>query len=276
LFNAVPIVFQTLYDAMSKNDQADKQLLASKLGTQIRMLACGGAALPATVFDRFHRLGYPIYQGYGLTETSPVVCSNRFGNARSGTVGPPVHGIEIRVDQSAQLLVRGDHVMLGYWRDPEQTTQRIRDGWFATGDLVAQDPDGHLRILGRHDDLIVLSTGRKVSPLVIEQTLKVDPRFGQMLIIGHQRPHLTALVFGPSGNETTEKWTERDLLEKADQILAHFASFERPKRIMIINQRWESMPELLTHKGTPRRAAMEAYFFKVINEAYQAKKEVAE
>jgi long-chain acyl-CoA synthetase len=261
LINAVPHVFETLYQRIVATPNPSVSALHQALGDGIRMLACGGAALHENVFNTFARLGFPIYQGYGLTETSPVICSNRVGSARPATVGPAIQGIEIRLDDQQQLLVRGENVMLGYYRDPSSTAEKIRDGWLATGDLAVREPDGHYRILGRRDDMIVLSTGRKVAPQPIETILAADDAFRQVILVGQNQSFVTAIVFRSDANNSEPRQvTASRLLATANELLRDRAPYERPRAILLIDQPLAAFPEILTNKGSVRRNFVESHF----------------
>jgi long-chain acyl-CoA synthetase len=138
---------------------------------ELRLLGCGGAALSEATFDRWRARGVTVIQGYGLTEASPVICSATPWDARAGLVGRFVEGWETQI-RDQLLFVRGSHVMLGYWGDPEATARRIdHNGWLATGDLVEQDREsGQLRVLGRADDVIVLPSAKKIHPETVERS----------------------------------------------------------------------------------------------------------
>ncbi len=261
LINAVPHVFERLYESFLSGTVPCELALHEKLGNRIRMLACGGAALSEKLFNAFKQIGFPIYQGYGLTETSPVICSNRVGSARTGTVGPAIRGVEIRIDGDQQLWVRGENVMLGYWRDPARSAERIVDGWVATGDLAIRDDDGHYRILGRRDDLIVLSTGRKISPQPLETMLAADADFGQVVLVGHNRPFVSAIVFKKSSSSRDHSQvSESSLLAKVQELLRSRAPYERPQTILLVGKPISDFPEFLTMKGSLRRDKIEMHF----------------
>ncbi len=169
--------------------------IASLLGGRIRLLQVGGAALSDTVWQRMAAAGLPPLQGYGLTEASPVICSNRAGHQLPGIVGPPVQGVEVKIDLQGQLWCRGPNVMLGYYNDPEATANRVHDGWLSTGDLAERDASGRLRIVGRVDNRIVLNTGLKVSPEYIESRILSIASIQHALVIGNQQPFLAALIW---------------------------------------------------------------------------------
>src|SRR5581483_3307951 len=135
-----------------------------------------------------------LLQGYGLTETSPVISLSALGHQKTGCVGPPLEGVEVKIDEDGEILTRGPHVMKGYYKDPEATANAFRDGWFCTGDLGRFDEDGNLKITGRVKDIIVLSTGKNVSPSAAEEAL-LRSRFVQNAFgVGDGRKYMTALI----------------------------------------------------------------------------------
>jgi long-chain acyl-CoA synthetase len=176
LFNGVPLLFKRIHAAWQK-EGGGAELLANMTGGRIRQLASGGAPIHDDLRFAFERSGLPIFQGYGLTEAGPVVCSNRSGASTGGVdrclvgVGPAVNGVELKIDDRRRLWVRGDGVMLGYWNDPKATNERFKHGWLDTGDVAELDEFGNLSILGRSDDTIVLENGYKIDPLGIEQLI---------------------------------------------------------------------------------------------------------
>ncbi len=144
---------------------------------------------------QFRSQGWPPLQGYGLTETSPVICSNRAGQQRFDSVGLPVDGVEVSLDADGVLWTRGPHVMLGYWQDDAATRAKMRDGWFCTGDIAERSSDGALRILGRIDDQITLSTGYKVAEAELSRRLATDSWLQNIVLVGQARPFVAALVY---------------------------------------------------------------------------------
>jgi long-chain acyl-CoA synthetase len=133
-------------------------------------------------------------QGYGLTESSPVITFNRRASNKLGTVGLPVPGVEVRIADDGEVLTRGPHVMVGYWKNPKATAEAIRDGWLHTGDLGQLDCEGFLSITGRKKDLLVLSNGKKVVPTEIEGLLLADECIDQAVVHGEGKSYLTALL----------------------------------------------------------------------------------
>lgn len=166
------------------------------LGGRIRTVIVGGAALRPELANRFGAAGIHVLQGYGLTETSPVIAFNRPARNRAGTVGPVIAGTEARIADDGEILVRGPHIMRGYWKQPDATEEAIDDdGWFATGDLGDATDDGFLIVTGRKKDLFKLSTGKYVTPEALEQALEAAAWVEHALVVGEAEKYCAALVF---------------------------------------------------------------------------------
>ncbi len=163
-------------------------------GGRLKALVSGGAPLNPEIGVFFTALGLRILQGYGQTESAPVISVNRPGANRMETVGTPLDGVEVRIAEDGEILVRGELVMQGYWNDPAATAQAIRDGWLHTGDVGVFEPDGHLRITDRKKDIIVLSGGDNVAPQRVEGLLTLEPEIAQAVVYGDKRPHVVALI----------------------------------------------------------------------------------
>ncbi len=166
-----------------------------RLGGRLRFTVCGGAALSPEVACLFIGLGIPVQQGYGLTETSPVISANPLEDNLPASVGIPLPGVEVKLGEENELLVRSPAVMLGYWNNPEATAAMIdTDGWLHTGDKAHIDDNGHIHITGRLKEIIVLATGEKIPPADMENAIALDPLIDQAMVIGEGRPYLAALV----------------------------------------------------------------------------------
>jgi long-chain acyl-CoA synthetase len=169
--------------------------VAEKLGGRLKIAISGGAALSPDIARVFIGLGVPVFQGYGLTETSPVVSVNRPDSNIPASIGKPPEGVEVRIGEHDELLTRSRCVMRGYWDNPEATAAVIDGaGWFHSGDQARMDERGHLYIIGRIKDIIVLNNGEKVPPGDMEAAIKLDPLFEQIMIIGEGKPYLAALA----------------------------------------------------------------------------------
>ncbi len=169
-------------------------MLQELLGGKIRLLISGGAALSDSTRDFYAEHGITAVQGYGLTEAGPVVATETLARHRRSSVGRALPGVEVRISDGGELLVRSPGIMQGYWQEPELTKVKIREGWLHTGDLGRIDEDGYLFVEGRLDDVLVLNTGCKVSPSAIEAALLEEPLIQQILVIGQGRNHLAALI----------------------------------------------------------------------------------
>ncbi|MER0171663.1 MAG: long-chain fatty acid--CoA ligase [Nitrosomonas sp.] len=240
---------------------ADKVL--DKLGGRLRMAMSGGAALPAEVSRIFIGLGLPVLQGYGMTESSPVVCANRVEDNMPASVGLPIPGVEVKLGENNALLVRGPNVMLGYWNNPEATKAVISpDGWLNTGDIASIDAQGHVTITGRLKEIIVLSTGEKVPPGDMEAAILRDPLFEQVMLIGEARSYLSILAVLNSArwqdlsahyglddrldSEQQKHQLEKILLEKITHLTSEFPGYAKIRRVAVIHEPWTIENGLLT------------------------------
>jgi long-chain acyl-CoA synthetase len=171
-----------------------RRKVRQRFGGRLKAFVSGGAALNYEIGVFFLSLGVPLLQGYGQTEASPVISANRPKKIKIDTVGPIFHGLEARIAEDGEILVRGEAVMQGYWKDPESTAKAIQDGWLHTGDIGEFDADKYLKITDRKKDIIVLSGGDNVSPARIEGFVILQPEIAQAMIYGDKHPHLVALV----------------------------------------------------------------------------------
>jgi long-chain acyl-CoA synthetase len=193
--NSVPFLYQRVMDGILTSPAEDKAAaLRAAFGGRIESLFCGGAPVAPDVERWYANQGLPLFAGYGLTESSPVIAANTWSAHRPGTVGRAIPGIEIRTAPDGELLTRGPHVMLGYRDDEAATSEAIRDGWLHTGDLAEIDADGFVTIRGRKKELIVLSTGKKVVPTRVESLLTASPHIDQAAVFGDGHCGLVALI----------------------------------------------------------------------------------
>jgi long-chain acyl-CoA synthetase len=168
--------------------------IKNKLGGRLRFFISGGAPLSKELAEFFYAAGILILEGYGLTETSPVISVNAPDAFRFGTVGKPLDKVEVKIASDGEILVRADSVMKGYYKNPKATEEVMAEGWFHTGDIGLIDPDGFLKITDRKKDIIVTSGGKNVSPQNIENLLLGDRLFSQVVVLGDKRNYLVALI----------------------------------------------------------------------------------
>ncbi|MEV1289131.1 long-chain fatty acid--CoA ligase [Micromonospora sp. NPDC049679] len=168
--------------------------LRAGLGNRCRTAMAGGAPLNAQLGHFFRGAGVTIYEGYGLTETSPAVTANQPSGTRIGTVGRPLPGVTIRVDDDGEILIKGDVVFPGYWNNPDATAEALSDGWFRSGDLGELDGDGFLKVTGRKKEIIVTAAGKHVAPAMLEERIRAHPLVSQVVVLGDRRPFISALV----------------------------------------------------------------------------------
>jgi long-chain acyl-CoA synthetase len=194
-FAAVPRFWEKVLAAYGGPDPAAAgRRLRGMFGDRVDWMSSGGAPLPPAVARAYAEVGLLVLQGYGLTESSPVISFNSREHYKLETVGRPLPGVEVRIAPDGEVLTRGPHVMKGYWNDPAATAEAVRDGWLHTGDLGALDADGFLSITGRKKELLVLSNGVKVVPSYLEGLLQADPCIEQAVVCGEGRSYLTALL----------------------------------------------------------------------------------
>lgn len=254
---------------------ADKKIFSAireKVGGRLRFFISGGAPLSIDAIEFFFAAGLIIYEGYGLTETSPVVTANTPGNVKFGSVGKPLSNVQVKVADDGEILVKGDLVMKGYYKSEEETREVFNEeGWFKTGDIGFIDKNGFLTITDRKKNLIVMSNGKNVAPSPIEsQILKVN-YLNQAIVLGDNEKYLIALVV-PDKEAFTAVVSERLSIAKPynellsdekviamvkkdiDAVSEEFAFFERIKKIAMLPKEWtEESGELTPTKKTKRK-----------------------
>lgn len=231
-----------------------------RLGGELKAFISGGAALNPKVSHFFNALNVPLFQGYGLTEASPVVSVTPVKNIKEGTVGVPLSVAEVKLSKDQELLVRGDILMAGYWDDPAATRQRIKRGWLYTGDLASIDEDGHITILGVKRDMIVNSGGENISPLRVEMVIQSQTAIEQAVIFGDSRPYLVALIT-PSQDIITlsvtkkdpDSWIQKQIYEALQTANANLSPPEKVRQFIITDEAFSPQNGLTTNTGTFNR-----------------------
>lgn len=251
-----------------------KKIMA-KLGGNLRLAICGGAPLSSAVAKTFIGLGLNVLQGYGLTETGPIISANRVKNNDPASVGEPLPGVEVRIGKDDELLTRSPSVMLGYWNNKKATDDMITsDGWLRTGDKVRIE-NNHIYITGRLKDILVLSNGEKVPPSDMELAITMDPLFEQIMVIGEGRPYLSALTvleaehqkalteqLGLNGDDkalASEAMREAVLTHIAKQIES-FPGYAKIRQVSVCTKPWTIENGLITPTlKLKRQRIMEQY-----------------
>ena len=185
-------LWEKLQNAML--DRLVRAKVAQRFGGRLKAFVSGGAPLNYDIGLFFLALGVRLLQGYGQTETAPVVSANPLDRIKIDTVGPALHGVEVKCAEDGELLVRGELNMQGYWNAPDLSAEALKDGWVHTGDIGEFDADGYIKITDRKKDIIVNSGGDNVSPQRVENTLSFEPEISQAMVYGDKRPHLVALL----------------------------------------------------------------------------------
>jgi long-chain acyl-CoA synthetase len=262
--------------------------LRMRMGGRLEFAVSGGAPLSQDICRFFLAAGLPILEGYGLTETSPVITVNPRDRIKPGTVGPPLPGVEVRIAEDGEILTRGPHVMQGYYHMPEATAEVLdADGWFRTGDIGEIDADGYLRITDRKKDLIVTAGGMNIGPQPIEALLKTNPLFANAVMLGDKRPFPVMLLV--PNHPAVAKWAAaqglpalppeelvtheavRDQLEReARKSLRNLAQFETPKKFLILPTDFSIAGGELTPKLSVRRKVVEERWREQIEALYHA------
>lgn len=286
LINGVPYFYQKVIEGLKRSGKLDTPgSLREIFGGEIRMCSSGGAPLPRFVIDAFEKQHVSLLEGYGLTETSPVITVSTEGACRPGSVGRALPGIEIRISEQGEIETRGPHVMVGYYRDDAATEQIMHEGWLRTGDLGLIDDDGFLWITGRQKEMLVLSTGRKVSPSALEVAIASDPLVAQVIICGEGQKCLSALIVPEPGelrrrikeaklwvfskrqalNHPTVRQWFRDVL---DSRLANRADYEQVGPFTVLGQGFTPESGEMTSKLSLRRDTILKNYHQQIGQMY--------
>jgi len=255
------------------------------MGGKAEEFISGGAPLGLELAEWYADIGIPIHEGYGLTETSPVIAVNTPGALKLGTVGKPLANVEVRIADDGELLVRSPSVFKGYWNRPEETRDAFVDGWFKTGDIGHLDSEGYLSITDRKKDLIKTSGGKFIAPQPIENSLKLNPLIGTAVVFGDRRkfpavliaPHFPALEDWARANQVD--FASREALVANAKVQAlyegiiedlnqNLARFEKLKRVLVVPEEFSVADGTMTHTFKLRRRGIEERYRALIDEMY--------
>ncbi|MBD3762092.1 long-chain fatty acid--CoA ligase [Rhizorhabdus sp.] len=263
-----------------------KPKVAKRFGGRSKALVSGGAPLNPEIGQFFSALGLTLLQGYGQTEAGPVISCNRpKAGIRSDTVGPPMKGVEVRIAEDGEILVRGELVMHGYWRNEAESERVLRDGWLYTGDVGFLDEAGRLKITDRKKDLIINDKGDNIAPQKVEGMLTLQPEIAQAMVSGDKRPYVVGLVV--PDQEWLAGWAEekglepvlaklsgnadlhRALMAAVDRVNAELSVIEKVRRIVIADEPFSIANEQMTPSMKNRRHAIRAVYGDRIDGLYK-------
>ncbi len=279
-----------------QHKMADKlvfQKIREKTGGNLSTLVSGGAPLMADIGAFFAYIGLPILEGYGLTESSPVICVSRKGKVKFGTVGPPIPGVEVKIAHDGEILARGPNIMLGYYQNAEATSETVKDGWLHTGDIGELDENGFLKITDRKKEILVMSNGKNVAPAPIEGRLKTSAYIEQIVLIGDNQKYISALIVPAYENlrlqaealglsiKDPEEWCKdpvlQTLIEKDIARLSegHLARYEEIKRFTLLPCEFSLERNEITPKLSLRRRNINENYAADIKEMYNVNSKVS-
>jgi len=265
--------------------------ILDKTGGRVRFFVSGGAPLAKDIAEFFYSIGLLILEGYGLTETSPVVSANAFDNIKFGSVGKPIPGVEVKIAQDGEILVKGPNVMKGYYKKEEETREAFEGGWFHTGDIGYIDEDGFLVITDRKKDLIVTSGGKNIAPQPIENILKTSPYISNAVVIGDRRRFMSALIvpdfekleeYARFNNIPFNSHTDlvkndeivRFIESEVDRRTPDLSSYEKIKKVALLNREFEIEKEEITPTLKVKRNIVEEKYKDLIDALYKEEQEL--
>ena len=232
-----------------------------QIGAGLQFLICGSAPLSEETQRWFEAIGIPVYQIYGLTETTAIVTMDQRERVRPGYVGSVIEGVELKVSEAGELLCRGPNIFPGYWRRPEATEKALQDGWFHTGDLAERTSDGFVRIVGRLKDLLVPESGHNVAPGPIEEKLvERVPGVEQAMLLGHARPFLSVILTGQVDDSSV-----RQALDQINEDLPHY---KKVRRYFLAPEPFSVENGLLTANQKLKRQVVEEHYASDIEGLY--------
>jgi len=246
-----------------------RRKIRDKMGKRVKAWVSGGAPLNPEVGVFFQSLGITFLQGYGQTEAGPLISCNRpRAGIRLETVGPPSKNTEVRIAEDGEIMVRGENVMHGYWRNPEETARVLNDGWLATGDVGHFDEKGRIVITDRKKDLIVNDKGDNCSPQRIEGMLTLQSEIAQAMVYGDRRPHMVALLVPDAEIASAPDLHER-LQRAVDRVNADLSVIERIRRFIVSDEPFSIANEQLTPSMKIRRHVIGKAFGERLDTLYR-------
>ena len=246
-----------------------RRKVRAKIGARQKAWVSGGAPLNPEVGMFFEALGITFLQGYGQTEAGPVIACNRpSAGIRLDTVGPPVKNTEVRIADDGEIMVRGELVMHGYWRNEEETARVLRDGWLATGDIGHFDDKGRIKITDRKKDILVNDKGDNISPQRIEGMLTLQPEIGQAMVYGDRRTHIVALLV-PEADIARAPDLHQRLQRAVDRVNADLSVIERVRRFILADEGFTIENEQLTPSLKIRRHVISQVYGERLDALYR-------
>jgi len=243
-----------------------RKKIKKQFGGNLRAFVSGGGALDKEIGEFLNSIGLPTLQGYGLTETSPVVSCNPIHKIKVETVGPPFKGNQVKIAEDGEILVKGENVMLGYWNKKEETEKVLIDGWLHTGDIGEIDPqDGYLKITDRKKDIIVSAGGDNISPAKIENMITNEPEIDQCMVYGDKKNYLVALIV-PNKDFLKEKEKINKIIENINKKLT---LVEKIKKIQLIDENFSIENSLLTPTMKVKRKKVTEKYKEVLEKLYK-------
>ncbi len=287
--SSVPRFYEKVLAAVSgSNAEESRRRLRGIFGPCLDWLSSGGAPLAPAIAKAYREAGLLLLQGYGLTESSPVISFNHKEAYKLESVGRPIPGVEVKIADDGEVLTRGPHVMKGYWKNPQATAEAIRADWLHTGDLGTLDADGFLSITGRKKELLVLSSGKKIVPNQVEGLIIGDPCIDQAVVHGEGKNFLTALIvpnwtnlraaLRANGLKEADLDTvtlakhpgvHQCLEERLAKVLADVSPWERVKKFIIVPEPFSVAADELTVSLKLRRKVVFAHHQEELEELYR-------
>ena len=243
-----------------------RKKVKKQFGGNLKAFVSGGGALDKEIGEFLNAIGLPTLQGYGLTETSPVVSCNPIHKIRVETVGPPFKGNQVKIADDGEILVKGENVMLGYWNKKEDTEKVLKDGWLYTGDIGEIDPqDGYLKITDRKKDIIVSAGGDNISPAKIENQILNFPAIDQCMVYGDGKNYLVVLIV-PNKEFKEEK---EKITKIISEINKNLTVVEKIKKFHLINETFSIENGLLTPTMKVKRNKVIAKYKNILEHLYK-------